>query len=239
MNPTCPSFPLPPRHRQSGLALLVALIALVAMSLAGIALIRSVDTNVLVASNMAFRITARESTDAGIETARTWLTTRRSENLPNDLSDSGYYAARGAGVDLTSNTGNAGDIKAVDWKNNNGDSTGGDIKPACLSGTDAANSVVCYVIQRMCDRTGAFTNDDITLVNTCDTVIIASNGQSCNHRKGCPDPNDARGIVYRVTVRAARLRNNFSSVQAFIVLPGPSSSDLGGDPNSGASGNSP
>lgn len=43
------------RRAQQGVVLFVALIILVAMTLAGIALMRSVDTNVLIAGNLAFR----------------------------------------------------------------------------------------------------------------------------------------------------------------------------------------
>ena len=42
-------------HRQHGVVLFVALIAMVVMSLAGVALIRSVDTTGSVAGNLAFR----------------------------------------------------------------------------------------------------------------------------------------------------------------------------------------
>jgi len=56
-------------HREKGLALLVAMIALVAMSLAGIALVRSIDTNTMIAGNLAFRQGATLSADAGTETA--------------------------------------------------------------------------------------------------------------------------------------------------------------------------
>ena len=40
---------------QSGVVLFIALIVLVAMSLAGVALVRSVDTNLLIAGNLAFK----------------------------------------------------------------------------------------------------------------------------------------------------------------------------------------
>src|SRR5258708_39228225 len=42
-------------HRQHGVVLFVALIAMVVMSLAGVALIRAVDTTGSVAGNLAFR----------------------------------------------------------------------------------------------------------------------------------------------------------------------------------------
>ena len=61
-----------PRN-QRGVILFIALIVLVAMSLAGIALMRSVDTNVLIAGNLAFRQGATLAADRGIEDAKNWL----------------------------------------------------------------------------------------------------------------------------------------------------------------------
>jgi Tfp pilus assembly protein PilX len=51
---------------QQGIVLFVALIVLVAMSLAAVALIRSVDTGVIVAGNQAFKQGALGATDRGI-----------------------------------------------------------------------------------------------------------------------------------------------------------------------------
>jgi Tfp pilus assembly protein PilX len=58
---------------QSGVVLIIALIVLVAMTLAALALVRSVDTNNLIAGNMAFQQAAKHSADAGVEAAATWL----------------------------------------------------------------------------------------------------------------------------------------------------------------------
>src|SRR6478736_8953259 len=60
-------------RRERGAILFVALIVLVAMSLAGIALMRSVDTNVLIAGNLAFRQGATAGGDWGVEDARAWI----------------------------------------------------------------------------------------------------------------------------------------------------------------------
>jgi Tfp pilus assembly protein PilX len=43
------------KHAQQGVVLLMALIMLVALTLAGIALVRSVDTTNLIAGNLAFK----------------------------------------------------------------------------------------------------------------------------------------------------------------------------------------
>ena len=74
--------------------LLVALIALAAMSMAGVALIRSIDTNSLIAGNLAFRQNSTTSADTGVEAARQWLMTASSAYLQDDHSDLGYYASR-------------------------------------------------------------------------------------------------------------------------------------------------
>ncbi|HLB44195.1 MAG TPA: hypothetical protein VJK49_02320, partial [Candidatus Limnocylindrales bacterium] len=69
---------------QRGVVLFIALIVLVAMSLAGVALIRSVDTGSVIAGNIAFRQTAMHVGDNGIEAARTWLLGQSSSDLYND-----------------------------------------------------------------------------------------------------------------------------------------------------------
>ena len=68
----------PRRERQRGVVLFIALIVLVAMALAGIALVRSVDTGILVAGNIAFKQGATNAGDQGLEAARTWLVTNKS-----------------------------------------------------------------------------------------------------------------------------------------------------------------
>jgi type IV pilus assembly protein PilX len=60
---------------QRGVVLMIALIVLVAMTLAGIALVRSIDTNSLIAGNIAFREASIHTADLGIETAFTRLAT--------------------------------------------------------------------------------------------------------------------------------------------------------------------
>lgn len=67
-------------YRQRGMVLFFALVALVAMSLAAVALIRSVDTGALIAGNLAFRKSTLNSSDNGIETAIAWLSNQQNAN---------------------------------------------------------------------------------------------------------------------------------------------------------------
>ncbi len=80
-------------HRQKGVVLFFALIALVVMSLAAVALIRSVDTNTLIAGNLAFKQSAMASADTGVETAIKWLDANQTTALNNDNVNNGYYAS--------------------------------------------------------------------------------------------------------------------------------------------------
>jgi Tfp pilus assembly protein PilX len=58
-----------PGTAQRGMTLIIALIMLVAMTLSGIALVRSVDTTAVIAGNMAFKQGTLMATDVGVEAA--------------------------------------------------------------------------------------------------------------------------------------------------------------------------
>ena len=58
---------------QRGVVLLIALIVLVALALAGVALIRSVDTTNLIAGNMSLHQSAIHSGERSTEQAIDWL----------------------------------------------------------------------------------------------------------------------------------------------------------------------
>jgi len=59
--------------RQSGASLVVTLVMLVIMSLGAIGLVRSIDSSLMVAANLAFRESAVLASNAGTEAAINWL----------------------------------------------------------------------------------------------------------------------------------------------------------------------
>lgn len=69
MTPTSLPKNHPPAFRQKGVVIFVALIVMVVMSLAAVALIRSVDTANLIAGNQAFKQSALNAADGGIAVA--------------------------------------------------------------------------------------------------------------------------------------------------------------------------
>lgn len=69
------------RRRQQGVVLFIALIVLVALMLASISLVRSVDTANVIAGNLAFKQATVQAADYGIETA--------TAELPNIVGGGG------------------------------------------------------------------------------------------------------------------------------------------------------
>jgi len=188
-----------PRARQSGVVLMIALIVLVAMTLAGIALVRSVDTTNVIAGNLAFQQTAAHSGDTGIETAITCLTaanTLNPSNLYSDYGACGYHAAR-----LDPDSGESWDDF---W------ARAGANMPLT---TDAGGNTVSYLIHRLCELGGlppqsancSFTPSD------CDP-----DGSHVGGKSFCG--KDTQQVYYRITSRIVGPRNTVSFVQAIIAM---------------------
>src|ERR1700675_4463262 len=69
------------RTRQRGTILIIALIVLVAMTLAGIATMRSVDTATIMAGNIGLRQASVNAADQGIQPGVNWLTANLGPTL--------------------------------------------------------------------------------------------------------------------------------------------------------------
>lgn len=216
-----------PKHidspvRERGLALLVALIVLAALSLAGIALIRSVDTSTLIAGNIAFHQSATIAGDTGVEAARNYLLEATSGNLESDNPTAGYYATSQDVIDLTGNRTPDKTSDDVPW---------GASGTNCIAADTAGNSV-CYVIHRLCNAAGP-----VDLIN-CSTENSATStrgsGGDGHDQTGLTKHMTYQGdmdgpvrppasgltqvVYYRITVRITGPRNNNSFIQAFLLI---------------------
>jgi Tfp pilus assembly protein PilX len=204
------SFRSPSGYRQSGIALVIALIVLVAMTLASVGMVRSIDTAVMITGNMAFRQGATIAGDAGIEAARTWLMSN-SALLNSDSSSNGYYATSQDSADLTGNRTPGITSDDVGW------SGGGVASPICLT-ADAASNTVCYVIHRLCNAAGALN------AATCSTQQTEKSGSSLGGKRQMETYQEgswsevATMAYYRITVRIAGPRNNVSFIQTFLLI---------------------
>jgi len=193
------------RAVQRGNVLMIALILLVALSLAGIALIRSVSTSNMIAGNLAFQQGATHSADVGIESAITFLeanSSGTSSTLQNNiLSGTGvrYVAQR---QDPT-----AGQSWDEFWN-------------ATLAGSgavntlaaDAAGNTVSYVIHRLCNATGA------PVYPGCSSSPTDATSAGNSYGAGVVALTSPRQVYYRITARVAGPRNTLSYVQVIVAI---------------------
>jgi len=185
------------RARQGGAVLFIALIVLVAMSLAGIALIRGVDTANLIAGNLAFKQNATHGGDWGVEQARGWLQLQPSATLYADVPGR-YSAAMQTGLDFTGTDPSAPDF---DWNANS-------FGPL----TDPAGNEVRYVIHRMCELAGNPGSVNCVRTSTGGTTGGTQGGATYG---GAALPTTSQ-IYYRITARVTGARNTVSYVQVMV-----------------------
>ncbi|MGC2518710.1 MAG: hypothetical protein WA373_06345 [Burkholderiales bacterium] len=193
-----------PLRRQRGVVLFIALIVLVAMTLAGIAAVRSVDTTNQIAGNLAFKQSTTMGADAAIENARNWLLTQIAAGaLESDNVANGYFSYA-----ATSSPGIETDWTNYNWTSN--------AAAKHLTPPDAAGNDIYYVIQRMCKTTGSGSAS----ANSCLTSLSSGAAGTSNSSKGAGIVNliGLTQYYYRVSVRATGPRNTVSYVQAMIAL---------------------
>lgn len=186
--------------RQDGVVLFIALIVLVVMSMAGIAMNRSIETSLGVAGNLAFRKSTLQGTEKAMANAIAWLDNNRV--LLNriggvDPLTTGYYFA----PTKTMGTDNA--WTNAYWTN------------AFNAGTDALGNKLSYKIERMCEEsTKAYADTTCLLGNPTDTNTNNGNTATGGFQFQPPPP-----LVLRITARSVGPRNATSVVQAYYQIP--------------------
>lgn len=192
--------------RQLGSVLIFTLIALVAMTLAALALVRSVDSSTLISGNLAFRQAATSSGDVGVQAAVAAMTAIQNANVAKnpylDLDHGfnqtnaavGYYSGTYPELDLSlGSTWVSGSSGAV---------------------SDGRNNSYQYIIQRMCK----YQNVKISTDHCLFSGIPDKNGEMGETRPcdgpGCPSAGQLP--QYRVTVRVTGPKNTLSYIQAIV-----------------------
>lgn len=207
--------------RQRGVVLFFTLIALVVMSLAAVALIRSVDTSTMIAGNLAFKQSATSSGDTGIEAAVAWLALQQQNmnsagqnvfvdpsallafNQSNTANAAlGYYSSVGPVANLTNGN--------FAWTNANSALVG--------SGPDASGNSVRYIIERMCTtpnqppvQPNNYCLFGSPVVTLGDQAVVAAD-QVC---QGAGCLNNAQSPQLRITAQVVGPKNTYSYVQTF------------------------
>jgi hypothetical protein len=197
-----------PIPRQRGVVLFIALIVMVAMSLAAVALMRSVDTTTSVIGNLAFRQASILPANYAIEDAAAGLFldanpafAARIPDVRVDTPTQNYYATH--------------DPTATGWDDKYGVpkplQTQADVNALIAAGArvqpDQDQNRITYVIERMCNpKASSIPADNSAASSWCDMMPPKqSPGATIN------DPLAAvlnSQPFYRVTVRVEHCRDN-------------------------------
>lgn len=194
--------------QQRGVVLFVALIALVAMTLAAIALVRSVDTANVISGNLAFRQGGIQASDVGVEAAVTALPTIISTTLETNVTATTgsywYYASRRKENSLglptvTEYTPSATAGAAINWAN------------VPNASTTTNGYIVKVVIDRLCQGPAPVT--DIQLNCMADMPV----GGGGSKKAGVTVFSGSQQVYYRATVQVSGPRNTLSYIQTVLA----------------------
>ena len=214
------------KHR--GVSLLFALIALVALSLASLALVRSIDTGALVLGNIGFKQDATVAGDQATDQAINWLKNNLA-SLNDDAPASGYYASTkelnadksNTRVDATGQQyPNDVSRKLIDWENDTKcnyatEKTFASCTLKSMSAGTINGNQARYTIFRLCASAGD-PGDEIN--NSCAAPLRSASGSTSkggiSYGKG---PLSGVGSVYyRVVVRVQGARNTTSVIESIV-----------------------
>jgi hypothetical protein len=150
----------PQRVRQHGISLVFSLITLAALSLAAVALIRSVDTGSTILGNLSFKQDTALAADEATRQAIDFIFNRLSgTTLNGDIPASGYRASNVPLLDPVGTSANSART-VIDWAgaNNCAVYPANSYNGGCLSSaaaTAVANNVRArYLIVRLCSAPG-------------------------------------------------------------------------------------
>lgn len=195
------------REQQRGVVLFVALIALLVMSLAAVALIRSVDTNTVIAGNLALKQSTLVSAERGNEAALSWIRSRIDANpaaLDINVPGEGYYATfdvNGDGI-IDTNDGNAGVMALLDASG------------IQETANDGQGNAIQYIVQRMCIGQVTPSAEKCML----GSQEVEGNTQGDLDYSGAEPLNilTQKSPIYRVTVKVTGPKNTISYTQSYL-----------------------
>ena len=189
--------------------LVISLIILVSMTLAGIAMMRSVDTASIIAGNIAFKQSTTNAADQGLRAAQSWLstnagtTTLYSDNNALGVSSVGYFSSAPS--------------SEPDWSS----ASAWSYAAVVNAGTpDATGNTVSYLVQRLCPCAGSAPN--ATCSGTANTNICGSTPDSATSSGEGTEQSAPNFFTrppsthYRVTARAVGPRNSTTVVQSLF-----------------------
>ena len=182
-------------NRQHGVVLFVAIIVLIVMTLAGLALLRQMSGSNAISGNVAFKVNATSTADAGAEKARQWVLDIAHDKNNSSAAD-GYYATWVGGIDPSQ----------YDWEHHSGSST--------LD--DGTGNKVRYIINRLCETEGLDPNNPAQRCSAIDAAFNSgANVGGVSYAPGAA-PTVPLTPFFRITTRVDGPRNTVSYTQILM-----------------------
>lgn len=216
---------------QRGMSLIFALLALLALSLGAVALVRSVDSGTAVLGNLGFKQEALASSERATQAAIVWLAANAT-TLDTDNTAAGYYASATDNLDATGQLSSHSGRVLVQWPvkadsvdldthcdyatGNFTASTQCTLTPRVLTRTTSTEPVaLSYVIFRLCANTGPTTGTSCAAPANSGAGVANDKG-SLDYSKPAPLTGTAQGTYYRIVVQAVGARNTSSITETIV-----------------------
>lgn len=197
-------------HRQRGVVLFIAMIVLVVMSLAGVAMNRSVESSLGIVGNLSYRKSTLQGTEKALADAVAWIDNNRMRlnqvSEASTLAGQGYFMAptgnSGAGAIAYNGVGEDQVMSKAYWTN------------ARYIGKDAFDNDLFYKIERMCEKNSEVYSNTNCLMGD-PPAVGKGNSQTAGAYQFQPPPP----LAFRITAKAEGRRNSMSIVQMFYMVP--------------------
>jgi type IV pilus assembly protein PilX len=199
----------PPRSER-GVVVFIALIVLVAMTLAGLATLRASGSAILTAGNLGFRQGATIAGDLGGESALAWLTKQGPITLEARDPAKGYYSTWN---DLEPPLAAGQTFNPLTWGESNWKNAARAVQ-VNAGAVDAAGNRVSYVIHRMCAVSGAIAGTGAPANQEC--VTVSDPGKGGPKEAGQKALVGTSQVYYRITARIEGPKNTVSYVQTMV-----------------------
>lgn len=215
------SYRLAATRLQRGMSLLFSLLALAALSLAAVALVRSVNTSSQVIGNLGFKQDATSASSRATEAAISWIMANPTL-LDADNAGEGYYATALDSMDPTGRTTTAArQLGLINWDSDN-----------CAYAT-AGTFASCSLLSKVVGPAGDGNNSRYLISRLCQTTGPQSGANVCAKPAGAALTDAVqRGEIrvgtemrpsklstspyYRIIVRTVGARNTVSFTETIV-----------------------
>ncbi len=208
---------------QRGVSLLFALITLVALSLAAVALVRSVNTSSLIVGNLGFKQDSIAYAAQAAEAAIAFLDAqKKTGKLDSHDADLAYYATAHENLDPTNRRPADATRAVIDWAGD-GCATGYDSGSFALcmqslpSVSGPQGNVTRYTITRLCTLQQPATDPANICARPVRSSVIDSDDKGEKKYGGGPGSIVVEGgPYYRILVRSVGARNTVSFTETIV-----------------------